>query len=130
MDILLVAADLSSAERELIDRVLTDQCVGMKSVSGYAPAIEALARRKHRIVVLAHLDSQGEFRTAEAIRIMKEIVPEVLIIVVSEELPIAEERELRESGLYYYLTRPLDEKELRDVLTGAVAMQMHGRASL
>jgi len=127
LDILIVAANVPRAERELLDRVLAENCVGIKSVSNYAQALEALARRKHRIVVLAYLDTQGEFRTAEAIRIMKEIVPEVLIIVVSDELAIEEERKLRESGLYFYLTRPLDEVELRDVLAGAITIQTHGR---
>lgn len=127
MDILIVAANIPSTERDLLDRVLTEHCVGVKSVGSYAQALEALARRKHRIVVLAHVDTHGEFHTAEAIRIMKEIVPEVMIIVLSEELPIEEERKLRESGLYYYLTRPLDEMELREVLAGAITIQMHGR---
>ena len=109
MEILLVAADTRSTEAELFDRLLTEKCVGVETVHSYARAIESLARHRHRIVVLAHIDGHGELRTAEAIRIMKEIVPDVLIIAVSEELPIEDERELREAGLYYYLTRPLDE---------------------
>jgi CheY-like chemotaxis protein len=80
-------------------------------------------------VVLANIDGHGELRTAEAIRIMKEIVPDVLIIAVSEELPIEDERELREAGLYYYLTRPLDESELQDLLTGAIAKQVQKRGT-
>jgi len=129
LDILLVAANTPSGERELFDRVLTERCVGIETVKSYAKAIESLARHNHRIVVLAHLDGRGDLRTAEAIRIMKEIVPDVLIIAVSEELPIEEERELRESGVYYYLTRPLNEVELRDVLAGAIAKQTPRKTS-
>lgn len=120
MDVLVVAADLSPTERTMIECVLAEQNVGTRIVDSYRKAVEDLARNKYSIVILYHFNGKEDLTTTAAIQIMKQIVRDLLIVTVSEEKPLDTERELRESGLYYYLTRPFAEKELREVLCSAV----------
>ncbi|MBI5866908.1 MAG: hypothetical protein HZB43_01230 [candidate division Zixibacteria bacterium] len=59
---------------------------------------------------------------------MKQIVRDVLIVAVSEEKPLQLEKELRQSGLYYYLTKPMTDGELTEALSGAIETQMRRKA--
>ncbi len=120
MEVILVSAEIPAAERTLIDRVLAEHHVGIKTADSYKKAIEDLARNKYPIVILYDFKREEDLKTTEAIRIMKQIVRGLLIVAISEERPLETERELRESGLYYYLTRPFTEKELREVLSGVI----------
>lgn len=120
MEIILVSAEIPAAERTLIDRILAEHHVRIKTADSYKKAIEDLARNKYPIVILYDFKREEDLKTTEAIRIMKQIVRGLLIVAISEERPLETERELRESGLYYYLTRPFTEKELREVLSGVI----------
>lgn len=128
MDILIVSAPTHSVDSGLIARALAEHDAGMQTAANYKAAIETLARRKCSIAIVYSFDANGDLSITDAIRIMKQIVPDLLVIVVSEEKPLESERELRQAGLYYYLTTPFSEKELRAVLSGAIEKQMKRRA--
>jgi len=120
VEILLVSGEIPATERAMIDNVVTEHGVGIKTADSYKKAVEDLARNKHSIVILYDFEREGDLKTSEAIRIMKQIVCELLIVAISEERPLEIERELRKSGLYYYLTRPFTEKELKEVISGVI----------
>lgn len=120
MDALVVSANISPTEKTLIECVLAEYNVGIKIADSYRKAVEDLARNRYSIVILYRFNGKDDLKTTAAIRIMKQIVQGLLIVAVSEEKSLDAERELRESGLYYYLTRPFAEEELREVLSSAV----------
>lgn len=128
MKILFVSAQTSAAERSLIARVLRDHSVGVCEVTTYKKALEELARDKFTIVLLSVFNVTGDIGVTDAIRIMKQIVPELLIVVLSDETPLEMEKELRQSGLYYYLTKPIADGELTEALSGAIETQMRRKA--
>ena len=78
-------------------------------------------------MILYCFSGEDDLTTTETVRIMKEIVPHLLIIVISGETPLETERELRKSGLYFHLTSPFGEDELRDVLSGVIRKEMTRR---
>jgi len=128
VEILLVSAQTSATERSLIGKVLGDHSVGVREVTTYKKALEELARDKFTVVLLYAFSVTGDIGVTDAIRIMKQIVPDVLIVAVSEEKPLQLEKELRQSGLYYYLTKPMTDGELTEALSGAIETQMRRKA--
>lgn len=128
MDILLVSSHTSVSDRALIDRVLKDHGVGVREVRTYKRALEELARDKYSVVLLYEFCASNDIGVTDAVRIMKRIVPEVLLVAVSDEKPLALEKELRQSGLYYYLIKPITDDELTDALSGAIETQMRRKA--
>lgn len=120
MNVLVVSADLPPDERILIESVLAEHKVGTRIADSYRTAVEDLARHRYSIVILYHFNRKEDLETTAAISIMKQIVRDLLIVTVSGEKTLETERELRQSGLYYYLTRPFAEKELKEVLSGAI----------
>lgn len=128
MDILLVSSHTSASERSLIERILKDHGVGVREVTTYKKALEELARDKFTVVLLYAFNVSNDIGVTDAIRIMKQIVPDVLLVAVSDEKPLELEKELRQSGLYYYLTKPITDGELTEALSGAIETQMRRKA--
>lgn len=120
MRILLINNESDSAEERLIQQAVDDLGVGMERAVSYKQGIEVLVKHKNSIVILYCFGIAGDFKYTEAVRIMKEIVPSLLIIAISHETQLEEERELRKTGLYFHLTSPVDSKELTEVLSGAI----------
>lgn len=127
MDILLISNEDSSAESEQISRVLGKLGVGLKTAPSYKQGIESLVKHKYSIVILSCFDAADDFKYTEAVRLMKKIVPSLLVIAVSSDTPLEEERELRKSGLYFHLTAPVEEEELTAVLSGAISLERERR---
>ena len=127
MDILITFKHADAGEKQLIENILAEYNIGVRISLSYKNAIEELAKHKYSIVILYCFNGNDDLKTTEAVRIMKEIVPNLLIIAVSEETPLETERELRKSGLYFHLASPLVEEELRDVLSGAIKKEMNRR---
>ena len=128
MDILLVSSHTSASERSLIEQVLKANGAGIREVTTYKRALEDLARDKFAVILLYAFNASNDIGVTDAIRIMKQIVPDVLIIAVSDEKPLELEKELRQSGLYYYLTKPITDGELTEALSGAIETQMRRKA--
>jgi CheY-like chemotaxis protein len=127
MEILLISSQIPQKEIELIGRILSENNVHIRMAESYKKAVEDLARFKTPIVLLYYFESEGDLTPAEAVRIMKEIMPNLLIVAISRETPLETERELRKSGLYFHLSTPFSEEELRDVLTGVIRKEITGR---
>ncbi len=127
MEILLISKQTPPDEKKLIEQVLGEYRIDVCCVESYKKAIEDLARNKYSIAILYCFDGEDDLTPTEAVRIMKEIVPALLIIAISGETPLETERELRKSGLYFHLASPFGEDELRDVLAGAIKKEMMGR---
>jgi DNA-binding NtrC family response regulator len=120
LDILLVSNQAASSETQLIRQVSSELGVGLQSATNYKDGIEALAKHNFSIVILYCFTATGDFEATQAVRLMKEIMPSLLLIVISQDTTIEEERELRQSGLYFHLTSPVEKQELRAVLSGAI----------
>ncbi len=127
MKILLVSKQAPLDEMTLIEKILGEKGIGVCLADSYKKAIEDLARNKYAIVILYFFESEDDLTPIEAVRIMKEIIPALLIIAISEETQLETERELRKSGLYFHLTSPFSEDELRDVLTSVIKKEVMGR---
>lgn len=127
MDILLISNCTPDAERKLFEKILERHQVGIKVVASYKKSIEDLIKYKYNIVILYCFDEPDDLKTIEVVRIMKEILPSLSIIAISQNTPLEVERELRKSGLYYYLTSPIEENELNEVLTGVINKEMKRR---
>jgi len=124
LEILVISGGIPPADRELFDRLSVGTDVSINVVSSYKNGIEAIAKHKNAIIILYCFNDEDDFKPAEAVRIMKGIVPSLLVIAISNETPIETERELRKSGLYFHLTSPIREKELNEVLSGAIKKTM------
>jgi len=127
LDILLVSKHEPPAERKLIEQVLAERQVGIRSANSYKKAIEDLVKHKCAIVILYCFNGSDDLKATETVRIMKEIVPTLLIIAISEETPLETERELRKQGLYFHLTSPIEKEELKEVLSGAIEEEKRRR---
>jgi len=128
VDILLVSAQTPATERSLLERISSERGVGIQEAATYKKALEDLARDRFVVVILYSFNSAGDINVTDAIRIMKQIVPELLIVAVSDEKSFESERELRRSGLFYYLTRPFTDSELKEALLGAIETQVRRKA--
>ena len=126
MEILLISKQ-APEEKRLLEQILAEHRIDMHCAGSYKKGIEELARHKYAIVILYCFNGEDDLTTTETVRIMKEIVPHLLIIVISGETPLETERELRKSGLYFHLTSPFGEDELRDVLSGVIRKEMTRR---
>ena len=127
MEILLISKQTPRSEKELIDRVLEENGLEYRLAQSYKKAIEDLARFKNPIVLLYCFEGEDDLTPTDAVRIMKGIIPNLLIVAISEETPLETERELRKSGLYFHLSSPFSEAELRDVLTSVIKKEIMGR---
>lgn len=127
MKILLISKQTPLDEKKLIENILAENDISVCLAGSYKKAIEDLARNKYSIVILYFFDSEDDLTPIEAVRIMKEIIPALLIIAISGETQLDTERELRKSGLYFHLTSPFSEDELRDVLTSVIRKEIKGR---
>lgn len=127
MDVLLISNEDLPAEAEQISRVLSHLGVGLHTELSYKQGLESLVKHKYSIVILSCFDTADDLKYTEAVRLMKEIVPSLLVIAVSSDTPLEEERELRKSGLYFHLTAPVEEEELSAVLSGAIALERERR---
>lgn len=127
MKILLISKQIPIDEKRLIERLLDEYSIEICLAESYKKAIEELARNKYPIAILYCFEGSDDLTPTEAVRIMKEIVPALLVIAISEETDLETERELRKSGLYFHLASPFDEDELRDVLAGAIKKETSGR---
>ena len=120
MDEVLISLDVACKEQNLIERALCEFNVVAIIVHSYKKAMEQLIKRKCRLVILNCFDSHDDLNAVETVKMMKELLPELIIITISEETSLEIERELRKSGIYYHITSPIDEHELREVLAGAI----------
>ena len=127
MEILLISKQTPQAEIELIKSILAQNGLEFRLAPSYKKAIEDLARFKNPIVFLYCFDGGDDLAAAEAVRIMIEIMPNLLIVAISEETVLETERELRKSGLYFHLSSPFSEEELRDVLAGVIKKENAAR---
>ncbi len=127
MEILLISKPSPKAEKELIERVLAENKLEIRFADSYKKGIEDLARFKNPIVFLYCFSGDDDLTPGEAVRIMKEIIPNLLIVAISEETPLETERELRKSGLYFHLSSPFSERELREVLDSVVRKEIMER---
>ena len=127
MEILLVSKYIPSEEKVLIERVFEEHSVDVYYVKSYKKAIEMMARHRFNIAILYCFSGKDDLTTAEAVRIMKEIVPNLLIIAISGDTPLETERELRKSGLYFFMTSPFEEAQFRDVLSGVIRKEITRR---
>jgi DNA-binding NtrC family response regulator len=127
MEILLISKHTSQNEMELIERILAEKKLGIRLADSYKRGLEDLARFKTPIVFLYCFDGGDDLTPAEAVRIMKEMAPNLLIVAISEETPLETERELRKSGLYFHLSSPFSEEELKDVLASVIKKETMGR---
>jgi DNA-binding NtrC family response regulator len=127
LEILLISKQIPPEEKRLIEQVLDEYRIYICYAESYKKAIEDLARNKYPIAILYCFNGVDDLTPTEAVRIMKEIIPALLIIVISGETPLETERELRKSGLYFHLASPFSENELRDVLAGVIRKETMGR---
>ncbi|MEE9553139.1 MAG: hypothetical protein V3W18_02485 [candidate division Zixibacteria bacterium] len=127
MEILLISNQIPLDEKRLLENVLAEHQIDVRLSDSYKKAIEDLAKYKYSIVILYCFDGQDDLSPTEAVRIMKGIVPTLLIIAISGETALETERELRKSGLYFHLTSPFSESELRDVLISVIKKEQMGR---
>jgi len=127
MEILLTPKQTPANEKQMIEDILTENNLKMRLAENYKRAIEELARFKNPIVFLYCVDDATDLKPAEAVRIMKEIVPNLLIVAISQDTSLETDRELRKSGIYFHLSSPFGESELRDVLAGAIRKEIMGR---
>jgi DNA-binding NtrC family response regulator len=127
MEILLTPGQTPRDEKQMIERILVEKRLDLRIAETYKEAIEDLARFKNPIVFLYCLYSEDDLTPAEVVRIMKKIIPGLIIVTISEETPLETERELRKSGPYFHLSSPFSEVELRDVLISVIKKETLGR---
>ena len=127
MEILLISNQIPQDEKRLLEKVLAEHNIDVRLAGSYKKAIEDLAKYKYSIVILYCFDGEDDLSPTEAVRIMKGIVPALLIIAISGETPLETERELRKSGLYFHLTSPFSEKELGEVLISVIRKEHMGK---
>lgn len=120
MEAMLISNDVNSDEQRLIERTLNELNVQVNVVQSYKKAIQQLIKHKSRLVILNCFDRKDDLHVVETVKIMKNLNPELPIIAISEETSLEAERELRKEGIYFHITTPVDECELREVLIGAI----------
>jgi DNA-binding NtrC family response regulator len=114
-------------EKKMIEEVLARHQVEVRLADSYKKAIEDMAKYKYSVVILYSFEREDDLTPIEAVRIMKEIVPPLLIIAILGETPFETERELRKSGLYFHLSSPFSESELSDVLISVIRKERTGK---
>jgi DNA-binding NtrC family response regulator len=127
VELLLVAKQIPPVDALLIERVIAQHDAAIKHVDSYKGAVEVLAKHRHAIVIIYCFNGKDDFETAEAVRIMKEVQPDLMVIAISRETAIETERQLRMSGLYFHLTSPIEQTEFEEVITGAIAKDIARR---
>lgn len=81
------------------------------------------------IVALGYPDAAHMENRYEPIRLIREICPELPVVVVSDPEDLEAERELRSLGIFYLLTTPLSTAELSDVVRCAMRKRQNDTGS-
>lgn len=99
-------------------------CSEQHSVEEVYSATEAIQRilSKHFQVAIFSIPLRG-IDTFEAISIVRQIAPHLPIIVLTGEDSIEIQRKVRQEKIFYYLLKPIDWEELREVVRAAVARE-------
>ena len=72
------------------------------------------------IISLEHFEWAQSEEKLESLRIIRGIDPLMPLVVICEQESLEVERKLREEGIFYFLTRPVSVRELREVVECAI----------
>ncbi|MFQ5905256.1 MAG: response regulator [bacterium] len=82
---------------------------------------EAILRlRNHRYYTAVIDISHEAMDPADAIGAIKAISPGLSVIVITDENRLELEKDIREQGVFYYLVKPLDEREYTEAVNRAL----------
>ncbi len=85
-------------------------------------AIQCLLSRHFQVAIFS-IPLRG-IDTFEAISIVRRIAPHLPIIVLSGEDSLEIQRKVRQEKIFYYLLKPIDWEELREVVRAAVEQEL------
>ena len=128
----LIIADEDEASRVRLGDLLRAEGYDVWTTSSVSSAVEGILKNVVQVVILGgRIDG---VTAAKLIPVLKQCRGDVKVIVVSEETSLAVLRQLRQKGIFYYLTKPVtaeDRDEVRQVVQcafGTFAVQ-HGPAA-
>ena len=120
LDALIYSEDAVSGS--FLAGLLTAEGLEVETISHFSEAIAPCLQRRYRMAILS-LDPAGwppREQRLEVVRVLRQIDPDLPLIVVCDEEGLEMERKLRSAGIFYILTRPLSRLELLAVVKCAI----------
>ena len=120
LDAFIYAED--AAAGSLLAGLLIAEGFEVETISHFSEAIAPCLQRSYRTAILSldHARWPPRKQRLEVVRVLRQIDPDLPLIVICDEEGLEMERELREAGIFYFLTRPLSPVELLAVVKCAI----------
>ncbi|HUV13700.1 MAG TPA: hypothetical protein VMY18_08645 [Acidobacteriota bacterium] len=105
-----------------LEAMLEAEGFKVEAYSHVSRAVLPCLRRRYRmaIISLEHFEWAESEEKLEILRIIRGIDPLMPLVVICEQESLEVERRLREEGIFYFLTRPVSVRELREVVQCAI----------
>lgn len=91
------------------------------AVSGAEAIREFKSSEYHAVILDVHME---DINGKQLLAIMKNIHPQVPLIVVTGDNSLELEREIRTYGVFYYLIKPFSAEEVTEVIRSAVSRKI------
>ena len=123
-DVLICGEDPVSLR--FLEAMLEAEGFKVETHSHVSRAVLPCLRRRYRmaIISLEHFEWAQSEEKLESLRIIRGIDPLMPLVVICEQESLEVERKLREEGIFYFLTRPVSVRELREVVECAIRKQV------
>lgn len=114
----ILIADDDKFFREQLNKFLLMEKYNAKAVSNGKEAVKELVENEYDALILDMY--MEEINGKQTISIIKNIKPKMPIIVITGDSSLELEREIRSCGVFYYLVKPFEMKELKEVIDSAI----------
>ena len=114
----IIIADKDSAYREQMAEFFSDAGYEVETTDSAESVLCSILDRKSPVLVLGS-DFDKKVAPANLIHLLKKCNRQLTIILVSDSPPIAQERKIREEGIFYHALKPqksTDNEEIRQAV--------------
>ncbi len=110
----LLIADRDENGRRLMKRFFSEAGYQVEETGSAARVLQAIMQKRARVVVLG--DDLSDMKAADLVPLLKNVAPNLVIILLTNEKSLPLIRKMRHAGIFYHLLKPVtrgDEEEMQ-----------------
>jgi DNA-binding NtrC family response regulator len=100
----------------------------VKTTISVAPMLSSLLRKQFPVVLLGD-NFEENIQVSDLVRLMKTSYPQVVIILISDEISLLQVRKAREIGIFYHALKPVNPEDWQE-LTLAMECAFNSTAAM
>ena len=86
----------------------------VKTTISVAPLLSSLLRKQFPVVLLGD-NFEEKIQVSELVRLMKTSNPQVVIILISDDISLLQVRKARELGIFYHALKPVNPEDWQEL---------------